>query len=124
MFKSKKTMLVTIFLIFLITISIIKNKTRLLEKEIYELSKKIAIKEKELNDIELDFYYLTSPVIIEKKIQNLNDNNYSPMEYSKIFLETSLTIFALIPINSSLVIPGFLGIPDVITTTSLPSVKE
>jgi hypothetical protein len=87
MFRSKKTMSVTIFLIFLITISIIKNKTRLLEKEIYELSKKIAIKEKELNDIELDFYYLTSPVIIEKKIENLNYNNYSPMEYSKIFLD-------------------------------------
>ena len=40
-------------------------------------------------------------------------------EYFKIFSETEETIPALIPINSSLVIPGFLGIPDVITTTSL-----
>ena len=37
---------------------------------------------------------------------------------------TSLTIPALIPINSSLVIPGFLGIPDVITQISLSAVLE
>ena len=35
------------------------------------------------------------------------------------FSDTDLTIPALIPISSSLVIPGFLGIPEVITTTSL-----
>ena len=40
------------------------------------------------------------------------------------FSETDLTIPAFIPINSSLVIPGFLGIPDVITTTSLFDVLE
>ena len=37
---------------------------------------------------------------------------------------TDFTIPALIPINSSRVIPGFLGIPEVITTTSLPAVFE
>ena len=92
MFRSKKTMSVTIFLIFLITISIIKNKTRLLEKEIYELSKKIAIKEKELNDIELDFYYLTSPVEIEKKLKLIGFEIYKPIEYSKIFFDISYFI--------------------------------
>ena len=46
------------------------------------------------------------------------------LEYFKIFSETSFTIPALIPINSSRVIPGFLGIPDVITTTSLFAVIE
>ena len=40
-------------------------------------------------------------------------------EYFNKFSETDFTIPAVIPINSSLVIPGFLGIPDVITTTSL-----
>ena len=35
---------------------------------------------------------------------------------------TSLTIPALIPINSSLVIPGFRGIPEVITQILLSAV--
>jgi malate dehydrogenase len=45
------------------------------------------------------------------------------LECFNIFSETFLTIPALISINSSLVIPGFLGIPDVITTTSLFAVN-
>ena len=36
--------------------------------------------------------------------------------------ETDFTIPALIPINSSRVIPGFLGIPEVITQISEPAV--
>ena len=39
-------------------------------------------------------------------------------EYFIIFSVTEVTIFALVPIRSSLDIPGFLGKPDVITTTS------
>ena len=45
-------------------------------------------------------------------------------EYFNIFSETFFTIPALIPINSSRVIPGFLGTPEVITTTLLPAVAE
>ena len=47
-------------------------------------------------------------------------------EYFKIFFVTVWTMLALVPINSSRVIPGFLGMPDVITTTSesAPSVAE
>ena len=40
------------------------------------------------------------------------------------FSVTSFTIPALMPINSSLVIPGFLGIPEVITATLEPAVLE
>ena len=35
-----------------------------------------------------------------------------------MFSVTDLTIFALVPIRSSLDIPGLLGKPEVITTTS------
>ena len=38
--------------------------------------------------------------------------------------ETVFTIPALIPINSSRVIPGFLGIPEVITQISESAVFE
>ena len=89
MFKSKITLSVIIFLIFLIIISIIKNQTRELEKKIYQLNIKITLKEKNKNDSQFDFYYLTSPNVIEKKIENLNFSNYIPMKYSKIFLNLS-----------------------------------
>jgi lipopolysaccharide export LptBFGC system permease protein LptF len=88
-FKSKITFSVITFLICLIITAIIKNETRTFEKKIYQLNKKISLKEKDLNDSQFDFYYLTSPVIIEKKIENLSYNNYFPMEYSKIFLNLS-----------------------------------
>ena len=40
-------------------------------------------------------------------------------EYFKTFSHTVFTIPAFVPINSSLVMPGLRGIPEVITTTSL-----
>ena len=40
------------------------------------------------------------------------------------FEDTVLTIPALIPINSSRVIPGLRGIPEVITQISLSAVLE
>ena len=43
-------------------------------------------------------------------------------ELANILSATDCTIPALIPINSSRVIPGLRGIPEVITTTSLPAV--
>ena len=43
-------------------------------------------------------------------------------EWVNTFSETLFTIPALIPINSSRVIPGLRGIPEVITTTLLPAV--
>ena len=39
-------------------------------------------------------------------------------ECFKIFSQTPFTIPALVPINSSRVIPGLRGKPEVITTTS------
>ena len=43
-------------------------------------------------------------------------------EWARILSATDCTIPAFIPISSSLVIPGLRGIPEVITTTSLPAV--
>ena len=89
MFKSKIFLSLIIFFFLLITISIIKNQTRSLEKKIYQLKKKISIKEKDLNESQFDFFYLSSPDIIEKKINNLGKNNYLPMRHSEIFLNFS-----------------------------------
>ena len=89
MFKSKIIISTLIFLIFLIFTSIIKNQTRTIEKALYKLNKKIFLKEKDINESELEFYFLTSPVEIEKKIKLLGQNNYKTIQNSNIFLSLS-----------------------------------
>jgi hypothetical protein len=89
LFKAKITLSFLILLIFLIVTSIIKNQTRGLEKKIIQLNNKISLNEKDLNESQFDFFYLSSPDIIEKKINNLGKNNYLPMRHSEIFLNFS-----------------------------------
>ena len=89
MFKSKIIISTIIFLILLIITSIVKNQTRLTEKKLYNLNKKINLQERDINESQLDFYFLTSPSQLEKKIKTLGLNNYSPINNSKIFLSLS-----------------------------------
>ena len=89
MFKMKFTIVVTIFISFLLITSIIKNKTRVIEKNISNLSTKILIKTKDINETQLDFYYLTSPAEIEKKLSMIGFDNYRPIKYSSIFFDIS-----------------------------------
>ena len=89
MFKTKLITSLLVFFIFLIITSIIKNKTRLIEKQILNLKTKIFSKEKDLNETQLDFYYLTSPREIENKLNIIGFNNYQPIEHSKIFYTIS-----------------------------------
>ena len=86
MFKLKIFTSIVIFSFFLIGTSSIKNETREIEKKINILSENNAKKEKNLNEVQLDFYYLTSPSIMEKKIEHLGIKKYIHMEYSRIFL--------------------------------------
>ena len=87
MFKIKFIISLTIFIIFLLTTSAIKNKTRVIEKQILNLNKIILMQEKNINEAELDFYYLTSPIELEKKINLIGLNNYQPIKYSNIYLK-------------------------------------
>ncbi len=89
MFKTKFIITASLFVIFLLITSFIKNKTRILEKQISNLNTKILVKKKDINETQLDFYYLTSPSKIEKKIKIIGFNNYQPISYSKIFFEIS-----------------------------------
>ena len=86
MFRLKICITVLVFSFFSIGTSLIKNQTREIEKKISILGKTIHQKEKDFNETQLDFYYLTSPNIIEDKIQHFGKYQYQPMEYSKIFL--------------------------------------
>jgi hypothetical protein len=89
MFKLKTITLTIIFLTLLIITSIIKNQTRITEKKLYKLNKNIILKEKDVNESQLDFYFLTSPAEIEKKVKILGQNNYSPIQNSNLFLNLS-----------------------------------
>ncbi len=89
MFRLKIFISIVIFSSLLFGTSIIKNQTREIEKKIFNISKEIILKERDLNESQLDFSYLTSPLIIEKKIYHLDNEQYIPMENSKIFLSIS-----------------------------------
>ena len=89
MFKMKFIIAITVFISFLLVTSTIKNKTRVIEKNISNLNTKIFIKTSDINETQLDFDYLTSPAEIEKKISVIGFDNYQPIKYSSIFFDIS-----------------------------------
>ena len=58
-----------------------------IEKNITSYQKKISYLEKELYESQLDFYYLTSPKILQEKLSFLTNDEYSYMNISKIYLD-------------------------------------
>ena len=89
MFRLKIILPIIFFLFLLIITSIIKNETRKIEKRIVKLNEQIILKEKDINESELDFYFLTSPAEIEKKVKILDNTNYNTIKNSNIFLSLS-----------------------------------
>ena len=89
MFKMKFIIVLSVFISFLLFTSTIKNKTRVIEKNISNLTTKIFIKTSDINETQLDFDYLTSPAEIEKKISIIGFDNYQPIKYSRIFFDVS-----------------------------------
>jgi len=98
MFKTKLTISIIIFITFLIVTSAIKNETRIIEKKIFNLNTKIKIQRNNFNETQLDFYYLTSPKQIEKKLDLTDFNKYQPIKYSNIYF----SINDLIEINKKI----------------------
>ena len=85
MFKTKIATSLIVFITLLIVTSVIKNKTRVIEKKILNLKSKIFLKEKNINEAQLDFYYLTSPAEIETRLNKIGFENYEPISFSRIF---------------------------------------
>ena len=84
-----KIKLISLFLIFSILLgvtSLVKNKTRVIEKKIYKADRRIAIIEKDLHETELDYFYLSSPKNLSKKIDDFSSIKYIPMDFSRIYL--------------------------------------
>ena len=89
MLKIRFIISVTLCITFLIITSTIKNKTRIIEKNISNINVKILFKTKEINEAQLDFHYLTSPAEIEKRLNIIGFDNYQPIKYSNIFFTIS-----------------------------------
>ena len=89
MHKIKISSTIIIFFFLLVGTSVVKNKTRETEKKILNIIEKVNYLEKDVNETELDYSYLTSPMMIEQKIENLDRNNYVIMDRSKIFIDIS-----------------------------------
>ncbi len=85
--SSKLIISIVVFSFLLFFTSIIKNKTRVIEKNITSYQKKISYLEKELYESQLDFHYLTSPKILQEKLSFLTNDEYSYMNISKIYLD-------------------------------------
>ena len=86
MSKFKLIISLFIFSVLLGVTSTIKNQTRIIEKKIYKIDKKIALIKKDLHETELDYFYLSSPNNLSKKIRDLDFIEYVPMDFSKIYL--------------------------------------
>ena len=86
MFKIKILISICIFSILLGFTSIIKTQTRIIEKKIHKSNVIVAKIEKDLHEIQLDYYYLSSPGYLSKKIDELSYTQYSPIDFSRIFL--------------------------------------
>ena len=86
MFKINLIISIFIFSILLGVTSAIKNKTRIIEKNIYKIDRKIAVIKKDLYETELDYFYLSSPNILSKKIKDFAFIEYVPMDFSRIYL--------------------------------------
>ncbi len=91
MLRFKIIFSISILSFLLIGTSFVKNQTRQIEKKIFSLSNLVINQEKNLSELQLDFSYLSSPAMIEMKIENLDYNQYFPIQNSKIFL--SITSF-------------------------------
>jgi hypothetical protein len=84
--KIKIILSVCIFSFLLGVTSIIKTQTRIVEKKIYKVDRKIAVIDKDLHETQLDYSYLSSPSYLSKKITELAFIEYLPMDFSRIYL--------------------------------------
>ena len=78
---------VAVFSLLLFCTSVVKNKTRVIEKNIDSYEKEIFTLKKELFESQLDFNYLTSPKMLQEKLSFLTNDQYQNISISNIYLD-------------------------------------
>ena len=89
MFNSKLFFSLAVFTFFLIITSLVKNQSRIIEKQIKSLNINITAKEKNISEAEMEFSYLSSPNKIEKKFNSRDLEKFKPVKHSNIFYDIS-----------------------------------
>ena len=85
MFNLKLFFSLFVLTFFLIITSLVKNQSRIIEKEIKGLNINIMAKEKNISEAEMEFSYLSSPNEIEKKFNSRDLEKFEPIKHSNIF---------------------------------------
>ena len=85
--NTKLIISVSVFSLLLFCTSVIKNKTRIIEKNIESYEKQIFTLKKELFESQLDFNYLTSPKMLQEKLSFLTSDSYQYISISNIYLD-------------------------------------
>ena len=85
-YNKKKLIIIFIYLLFFIAIPIVKNESRLIEKEIQNYESEIFILQKNLLEASLEFQYLSSPAVLSSKVNKNLRQKYNSLNLSQIYL--------------------------------------
>ncbi|MAJ85806.1 MAG: hypothetical protein CL687_02395 [Candidatus Pelagibacter sp.] len=91
MLKSKIILSIFIFITLFTLTSVLKNQTRIIEKEIFQLKTKINDLEEKIYETKIEYNYLSSPANLDIKIKKF-DVDYFPLSKSNIFLDLNTFI--------------------------------
>jgi len=85
-YNKKKLIIIFIYLFFFIAIPIVKNESRLIEKEIQNYESEIFILQKNLLEASLGFKYISSPAVLSSKVNKNLHQKYNSLNLSQIYL--------------------------------------
>ena len=85
LYNKRLIIIILTYAFFFITIPMVKNESRLIEKKIINHEKEIILLEKNLLEANLEFQYLSSPAVLSNKIENYFDQNYNNLDLSQIY---------------------------------------
>ena len=85
-FRKKKLIIILIYISFFISIPVIKNESRLIEKKIHSYRSQIFYLEKNLLEASLEYQYLTSPAVLSDTVEKNIDQKYNNLDLSQIYL--------------------------------------
>ena len=85
MFNKHLLISLSVFFVLMVFTSLIKNKTRGLEKKINNVSEKVLFLKKELKDAQTEYVFLSSPDQLQKYLIIFNLKDYLAYDISRIF---------------------------------------
>ena len=85
LYNKKKLIIILIYISFFISIPVIKNESRLIEKKIKSYESEIFDLEKNLLEGNLELQYLASPAVLSSKIDKYFNQEFKNLDLSQIY---------------------------------------